>query len=67
VETRGNQQPPVFWDGRDRRLWLENLAEVCQKTGLAPLDAKPNNVRRLDALILQGDEVPAPEPNPLFD
>jgi len=46
---------------------LENLAEVCQKTGLAPLDAKPNNVRRLDALILQGDEVPAPEPNPLFD
>jgi hypothetical protein len=33
VMARGNQGWPIFADNRDRRLWLDTLAESCQKTG----------------------------------
>jgi len=33
VVARGDQGRPVFADNRDRRLWLDTLAESCQKTG----------------------------------
>jgi REP element-mobilizing transposase RayT len=56
VMARGNQQQPVFRDERDRRLWLETLAEACQKTGW-----------RVHAYVLMGDHyhllLETPEPN----
>ena len=31
--ARGNQGRALFADERERRLWLETLAEACGKTG----------------------------------
>ncbi len=33
VMNRGDRQGPIFEDDRDRRRFLETLAEACQKTG----------------------------------
>jgi putative transposase len=33
VMARGNHKQAIYADNRDRRLWLETLAEACQKTG----------------------------------
>jgi REP element-mobilizing transposase RayT len=33
VMARGNQGRPIYGDDSDRTLWMETLAEPCQKTG----------------------------------
>ncbi len=33
VMARGNQGRDIYADDQDRRLWLEALAEGCEKTG----------------------------------
>ena len=33
VMARGNQGQAIFADDLDRKLWLETLAEACEKTG----------------------------------
>jgi putative transposase len=33
IMARGNQGQAVFADALDRRVWLETLAEACEKTG----------------------------------
>lgn len=36
VLNRGDHREPIFKDDRDRRSFVEALAAVCAKTGLAP-------------------------------
>ena len=31
--ARGNQGQAIFADDLDRKVWLETLAEACEKTG----------------------------------
>ena len=33
VMARGNQGQAIYADDRDREVWLETLAEACEKTG----------------------------------
>ena len=55
VMARGNRGGAILADDRDRKLWLETLAEVCEKTGW-----------RIHAYVLLGNHyhllVETPEP-----
>ena len=33
VMARGNHRQAIYGDDQDRKLWLEALGEVCEKTG----------------------------------
>ena len=33
VMARGNHGQAIYGDDQDRKLWLEALGEVCEKTG----------------------------------
>jgi putative transposase len=45
--NRADPRKPIFLEDRDRKLFLETLAETCQKTAVASIDKYRKNLQCL--------------------